>query len=252
VDAAIATAAALGLTTPAMTGLGGDMFMLFYDAETKTVRSINGSGRCAAALTPERVRADLEATGGGAGVAEGTWGNGARTRSLLMRHLICTPKNESLYQDRLGTNVGEKLRYRKKDAFVSQGSHRRTSVATCTRSPYRVPPRAGVMLSMLGAQECRCLKSWRPLSSSPVRETTRDNLAPFAVCFTFLVHVHHGQNRWLFTKTGSGHNHREEGTLILTTGRSFDFHASQRAASPSPRFLRSCGWTKCPRSQSGS
>jgi hypothetical protein len=79
VDAAIATAAALGLTTPAMTGLGGDMFMLFYDAETKTVRSINGSGRCAAALTPERVRADLEATGGGAGVAEGTWGNGART-----------------------------------------------------------------------------------------------------------------------------------------------------------------------------
>ena len=37
--------------------------------EAKTVRSINGSGRCAAALTPERVRADLEAIGGGAGVA---------------------------------------------------------------------------------------------------------------------------------------------------------------------------------------
>ena len=26
-----------------------------------------------------------------------------------------------------------------------------------------------------------------------MRETTRDNLAPFAVCFTFLVHVHHGK-----------------------------------------------------------
>ena len=122
-DAAIATAAALGLTTPAMTGLGGDMFMLFYDAETKTVRSINGSGRCAAALTPERVRADLEAIGGGAGVAEGTWGNGARTRSLLMRHLICTPKNESLYQDRLGTNVGEKLRYRKNKMRLYRRDH---------------------------------------------------------------------------------------------------------------------------------
>ena len=77
VDAAIAAAAVLGLTTPAMTGLGGDMFMLFYDAESKTVKSINGSGRCAAALTPDRVRADLTAQGGAAGVAAGSAAPGA-------------------------------------------------------------------------------------------------------------------------------------------------------------------------------
>lgn len=92
VDAAIATAAVLGLTTPAMTGLGGDMFMLFYDAKSKTVKSINGSGRCAAALKPEQVRSDLTAQGGGAGVAMGHWGN-ATVQPDLRRdvHSITVP-----------------------------------------------------------------------------------------------------------------------------------------------------------------
>src|SRR5437867_2643919 len=43
-DAAIATAAVEGLTLPASCGLGGDVFAVLYDARTKQVHAINGSG----------------------------------------------------------------------------------------------------------------------------------------------------------------------------------------------------------------
>jgi gamma-glutamyltranspeptidase/glutathione hydrolase len=57
-DAAVATAAALGVTEPASTGLGGDCFALFYEAGTGRVSALNGSGRAPAALTLERLRRD--------------------------------------------------------------------------------------------------------------------------------------------------------------------------------------------------
>ena len=57
--AAIATAAALAVLEPHMTGPGGDMFSLYYEASSKKVHGINGSGRAPADITLERVKKDL-------------------------------------------------------------------------------------------------------------------------------------------------------------------------------------------------
>jgi gamma-glutamyltranspeptidase len=48
VDAAVATAAALAVIYPHMTGLGGDAFWLIHDARTGAVRYLDGGGRAAA------------------------------------------------------------------------------------------------------------------------------------------------------------------------------------------------------------
>ena len=55
-DVAVAVAAALAVTEPCSTGLGGDMFCLYFDSSTQKVSCINGSGLSPAALTLDLVR----------------------------------------------------------------------------------------------------------------------------------------------------------------------------------------------------
>src|SRR6266498_1929946 len=54
-DAAVAAGAALNVTEPTSTGIVGDMFALYYSADTKQVTALNGSGRAPATLTLDRL-----------------------------------------------------------------------------------------------------------------------------------------------------------------------------------------------------
>lgn len=61
-DAAVAAAAALNLVDPSMTGIGGDAFCLFYEAKTKKVHAVNGSGRSPANANVDDICRELNIT----------------------------------------------------------------------------------------------------------------------------------------------------------------------------------------------
>ncbi|HEV7609388.1 MAG TPA: gamma-glutamyltransferase [Steroidobacteraceae bacterium] len=59
VDAAIAANATMGLMEPTGNGVGGDLFAIVWDARTKKLYGLNGSGRSPRSLTLETLRAEL-------------------------------------------------------------------------------------------------------------------------------------------------------------------------------------------------
>jgi gamma-glutamyltranspeptidase/glutathione hydrolase len=56
IDAAVTAAAVLAVVEPSMTGIGGDLFAIVYDAKTKSIRGLNASGRAPAAATLDEFR----------------------------------------------------------------------------------------------------------------------------------------------------------------------------------------------------
>ncbi|MGH7036598.1 MAG: gamma-glutamyltransferase, partial [Stellaceae bacterium] len=63
VDAAVATAAALAVVEPMMSGLGGDGFYHVYDQRSRRAVVFNGTGPAPNAATPERYRGGIPRTG---------------------------------------------------------------------------------------------------------------------------------------------------------------------------------------------
>ena len=61
-DACVAMAAAMAVLSPMQTGMGGDAFLLFYDAETGRVTGVDGAGRAPAAVSVGKLL-DLGLTG---------------------------------------------------------------------------------------------------------------------------------------------------------------------------------------------
>src|SRR5262245_39106310 len=68
VDAAIAANATIGLMEPAMNGIGGDLFVLYYEAKSGKMYGLNSGGWAPTGMTPEFLRSKGQSRMPGSGI----------------------------------------------------------------------------------------------------------------------------------------------------------------------------------------
>ncbi|MCY4538079.1 MAG: gamma-glutamyltransferase family protein [Chloroflexi bacterium] len=149
-DAAVATSAMMNVMDPGSCGVGGDCFALYFDARTRQVSALNGSGRAPKALSLDAVRSLGWQTMNPRHAHSVTVPGAVRGwHDLLARHgsmtLADALKDAIHYADEgypLAPVVG--YRWQRSGAFLREAAHAEEYL------PDGVPPKAGQVLRLPG------------------------------------------------------------------------------------------------------
>ena len=146
-DAAITAAAMLAVARPHMNGVGGDMFLLYFDSATNLTYALNGSGRSGSAKTLEELKAEGLERMPGAGPlsvsvpgAVGAWAEGLRRFGTISFAEALQPAIELATA---GLPVSERLA---EDIAGAEATLRREPEAARIFLPDGAPPRPGDIL----------------------------------------------------------------------------------------------------------
>lgn len=146
-DAAITAAAMLTVARPHMNGVGGDTFLLYYDAATNLTYALNGSGRAGSAKTLEELKADgLERMPGSGPLsvsvpgAVGAWAEGLRRFGTISFAAALEP---AIALATAGLPVSERLA---EDIAGAEAKLRREPEAARIFLPGGAPPQPGDIL----------------------------------------------------------------------------------------------------------
>ncbi|MEE2613003.1 MAG: gamma-glutamyltransferase, partial [Acidobacteriota bacterium] len=146
-DAAITAAAVLAVARPHMNGVGGDMFLLYFDSGTNLTYALNGSGRAGSAKTLEELKAEgLERVPGSGPLsvsvpgAVGAWAEGLRRFGTISFAAALEPAVELATA---GLPVSERLAA---DIAGAEAKLRREPEAERLFLPGGAPPQPGDIL----------------------------------------------------------------------------------------------------------
>ena len=132
-DACVAMAALMAVLAPMTTGMGGDALLLFYDASTKQMVGMDGSGRAPWGATIEKLRGrgieDMPEHGGLTVTVPGTvklWDDAAKNLGRLPLSRLLEPAREAA---EVGYPVSEVVaRYWERDESLLRKNEAATAV----------------------------------------------------------------------------------------------------------------------------